>query len=188
MRLSTPADSTAGVARESCDETTARTLDDSMLCACAMTSTFRDRAADDECKHECEHGKPFHDRRRRHGDPENRRLALAGIDGGGTALTLQDADVEQGHADQETDAEQTRRGCRDHRPIEAEHDDDAVDDDRGRQHRQSDIAPIAAVHFQDGAARGLSSLRAADCAARRLERPRAAPSWKWTAPHAAFPA
>src|SRR5215470_7534754 len=134
MSLSTPADSTAGVACDCLDEDTVSTLDDSMLWACAMTvSTFRDRSADDERKHECEYGKPFHDRRRRHRDPENRRLALAGVDCRSATLTLQDGDVEQGNGYQNPHTEQARRGRRVHRPIEGKHDDDAVDDDRGRQ-------------------------------------------------------
>src|SRR5215470_370950 len=98
MSLSTPADSTAGVACDCWDEGTVPARDDSMLCVCAMIIlSFRDRSTDDECKHECEYGKPFHDRRRRHRDPENRRLALAGIDRGSATLALQDGDVEQGN-------------------------------------------------------------------------------------------
>src|SRR5215469_13189730 len=82
MRLSTPDDS---MACDSFDGTALRARGDSMLCACVMTvSTFRDRSADDECKHEGEHGKPLHDRRRRYRDPEDRRLAFGGVDGGST--------------------------------------------------------------------------------------------------------
>src|SRR5258708_37135237 len=110
MRVSTPVDSTAGIAGDSFEERAVPALDESIACACAMTvSTFRDRAADDECKDECKYGEPFDDRRRRHRDSENCRLALAGVDRGSTALPLQNGDVEQGHADQKPHAEQARR-------------------------------------------------------------------------------
>src|SRR5258706_7699625 len=166
MRVSTPAASAAGVACDPLDERAASALADVITGACAMTvSTFRDRCADDECKHERKHGEAFNDRRRRHRDPENRGLAFAGVDRGSTTLALEDGDVEQRYADQKPHAEQARRSRRVDCPIEAEHDDDAVDDDRGRQDRQSDVASIAAVDLQDGAARGLSSRRTADCTA-----------------------
>src|SRR6266404_3626577 len=107
MRFSTPADSAAGVPCASLGGGTVPILDGSMPCSRAMmVSTFRDRSADDECEDECEHGKPFHDRRRRHRDPKDRRLALAGIDRGSTALALQDADEEHGHPHPNPDPEQ----------------------------------------------------------------------------------
>src|SRR5579862_10043322 len=77
-----------------------------------IASPLGDRAAHDEGEYEREHRKAFHDRRRRHRQPENRRLALARVDGGGAALALEDADEEQRHTDERADAEQAGRGFR----------------------------------------------------------------------------
>ena len=112
------------------------TPEDCVPCVSAiMISSFRDSAADDEGEHEGKHGKPFHDRCRCDRDTEDLRLALAGVDRGSTAFPLQDAEKEQGHPDQHPDAEQAGGSRRHHAAIEREHDHDAIDDDRGRQHR-----------------------------------------------------
>src|SRR6516162_5462487 len=108
-------------------------------------SPFWDRAAHDEREHECKHGKPLHNRRRRHRQTEDRRLALTGVDGGSATLALQDANDEKCDSDQRPYAEQTRSSRWDYRSIQRKHDHDAEDDDRRRQHGYPDIASVSAV-------------------------------------------
>src|SRR6516164_1398257 len=97
-----------------------------------MVSPFRYCTADDERKHEGEHGKSLNDRRRRHREPEDRRLALARVDGGSATLALQNADEEQRESNQHSYTEQPRRSCWQHGSIKCKHDYDAIYDNRGR--------------------------------------------------------
>src|SRR5579864_5137597 len=146
MSISTPADSAAGACGVTWGAVAVTTPDDLIGCSDTMfDSPLWDRTANDEGKHEGEHSKPFHDRRRSHRDTENCRLALAGVDRRSATLALQNANVEHRHAHQKPHPEQAWRGCRTDGTIEGEHDDNAIDDDRRRQHRQSDVASVATV-------------------------------------------
>src|SRR6266852_6903245 len=107
MRISTPADSAAGACSVCLEAGVVPTPDDSIRCSDVMLDLpLWDRTADDEGEHEGEYRKPFHNRRGRHRDPENCRLALAGVDRCSTTLALQNADVEHGHPHQKPHPEQ----------------------------------------------------------------------------------
>src|SRR5258708_26727551 len=148
MRLSTPWDSTAGLAGGPLETGVAPVPADSIPCSRAISaSTFRNPGADDEREHKCKHGKPFHDRCRCHRDAEDRRLVLAGSDGGSATLALQDNDENQSHSNQNPDREQLHYVYRHHGPLEREPDNDAVDGNRGRQNRQPNAAPLPPLAF-----------------------------------------
>ena len=62
--------------------------------------------------------------------PKIAGLLLLALIAAARRLPCRDADVEHGHADQKPHPEQARRGRRSDGPIEGEHDDNAIDDDR----------------------------------------------------------